>query len=224
MTERVPLPKVLDDLTERSAAPALVRVALERLVDGAPTQVERAAADPALAAALVAVLAASRSITRVIEARPVDTVDVLARLDRRPSESTIDDADSLAAWRDLEFLRIAARDLVGLDALEAVGDGLARLGRDVLSHAHRLTATDDDATIAVIGMGKLAGEELNYSSDIDVMFVGEGPRPVLDRRARAIMDIARRCFRVDANLRPEGRDGPLVRSVESFESYWERWA
>ena len=42
---------------------------------------------------------------------------------------------------------------------------------------------------------------------------------------RAVMDLARRCFRVDANLRPEGRDGPLVRSVDSsYEAYWERWA
>src|SRR5690606_3403831 len=38
------------------------------------------------------------------------------------------------------------------------------------------------------------------------------------------MDIARRCFRVDANLRPEGRDGALTRSIESYRTYWDRWA
>ena len=41
---------------------------------------------------------------------------------------------------------------------------------------------------------------------------------------RAILEIARRCFRVDANLRPQGRDGPLVRTLDSYEAYWERWA
>lgn len=213
----------LDERSERSAAPAAVRVALERLADEAPLMVERAAGDPGIADALVAVLAASRSLTRVIEARPVATIDVLADIGRRPSEEDIDDVARLVEWRDLEFLRIAARDLVGLDALEQVGDALARLGRDVLAHACRLT--DDGAgRLTVIGMGKLAGEELNYSSDIDVMFVGEGPRRDLERRARAVMDVARRCFRVDANLRPEGRDGPLVRTIDSYASYWERWA
>lgn len=215
---------VLDEPVERSAAPATVRVSLERLRDGSPAAFDRAADDPALAEALVAVLAASRSLTRVIEARPDAAIGVLAALDDRPSSDDVTGIEELVAWRDLEFLRIAARDLVQLDPLERVGDALARLGRDVLAHAHRLSDTDDGDTITVIGMGKLAGEELNYSSDIDVMFVGEGTRQELERRARAIMDIARRCFRVDANLRPEGRDGPLVRSVESYESYWGRWA
>src|SRR5262249_16574629 len=42
--------------------------------------------------------------------------------------------------------------------------------------------------------------------------------------ARRSMEVARRCFRVDANLRPQGRDGPLVRTVASYEAYWSRWA
>ena len=217
------LPEILRDLAERSAAPAAVRVALERLGETEPTAIDRLLGDTDLTDAVIATVAASRSLTRVLEARPDDALATLAALDRRVDPAA-DDVDGLVAWRDLEFLRIAARDLVGIDTLETVGDALARLGRDVLAEAHRLSRTDDDLRIAVIGMGKLAGEELNYSSDIDVMFVGEGPRADLDRRARAIMDIARRCFRVDANLRPEGRDGPLVRSVESYEAYWSRWA
>ncbi|HEV3494941.1 MAG TPA: bifunctional glutamine-synthetase adenylyltransferase/deadenyltransferase, partial [Actinomycetes bacterium] len=68
-------------------------------------------------------------------------------------------------------------------------------------------------------MGKLGGSELNYSSDVDIIFVGED-----DKAARAVLDVARTCFRVDVDLRPEGRDGPLVRSLESYEAYWDRWA
>ena len=78
--------------------------------------------------------------------------------------------------------------------------------------------------LTVIGMGKLGGDELNYASDIDVMFVGDGDGHEAAQRARAILEIARRCFRVDVNLRPQGRDGPLVRTLESYEAYWERWA
>ncbi len=73
--------------------------------------------------------------------------------------------------------------------------------------------------LVVIGMGKLGGRELNYASDIDLMFVDGDARG-----ARAVMDLARRCYRVDANLRPEGRDGALTRTVEGYRAYWERWA
>ena len=75
--------------------------------------------------------------------------------------------------------------------------------------------------LAVIGMGKLGGRELNYASDVDVLFVGGDPKAA---RGRDATSRARRCFRVDANLRPEGRDGALTRSVESYDAYWERWA
>jgi [glutamine synthetase] adenylyltransferase / [glutamine synthetase]-adenylyl-L-tyrosine phosphorylase len=221
-------PPELLDLAERSAAPAHVRVVLDRLAGEAGDLLVDAADDERTAVALVAVLAASRSLTRVVEVRPEATFGVLTDLDRRPPVHD-DDVAALVDWRNLEFLRIAARDLVGRDPLEVVGAHLAELGRQSLASACRLAAeTDrdgpDGVTVAVIGMGKLGGSELNYSSDIDVMFVGDGPRNRLERRARSIMEIAGQCFRVDANLRPEGRDGPLVRSIASYEKYWERWA
>jgi glutamate-ammonia-ligase adenylyltransferase len=220
--DETPLPAELLTLADRSAAPAAVRVALARLSEAAPGALEAAAADAALAHSLVSVLAASRSLTRLLEARPMDSLAVLAANSNRLEPNAASPED-LVSWRNLEFLRIAARDLTGLDTLDEVGANLAALGRDVLQASWQLTE-DGNTTIAIIGMGKLGGNELNYSSDIDVLFVGEGPLQELDRRARAIMDIARRCFRVDANLRPEGRDGPLVRTVGSYEAYWDRWA
>ena len=220
--DETPLPTELLNLADRCAAPTAVRVALTRLSEAAPDALEAVAADAALAHSLISVLAASRSLTRLLEARPKDSLAVLAANGNRLEPNAASPED-LVSWRNLEFLRIAARDLTGLDTLDEVGANLAALGRDVLQASLQLTE-DDNTTIAVIGMGKLGGNELNYSSDIDVLFVGEGPLQELDRRARAIMDIARRCFRVDANLRPEGRDGPLVRTVESYEAYWDRWA
>ena len=199
----------LDDAIERSAAPESVRVAIDRLADEQPDLRERLHTDDALRDAVVAVAGASRFLGRFLVA-DAEAVQVLAELDRRPP---VDEGD-LARWKKLELLRIAARDLTGRDELEQVGANLANLADDVLEASLRLADGDG---LAVIGMGKLGGRELNYSSDIDVLFVGEG-------NARKVMDVARTCFRVDADLRPEGRDGPLVRTVESYEAYWDRWA
>jgi glutamate-ammonia-ligase adenylyltransferase len=201
----------LGDLAERSADPPAVRAALER-VDG--TLSERLADAASSAEAFVAVVAASRSLTRLLLADP-DALDVLDDLDVRRVPAT-DGIDELVRWKQLEYLRIAARDVLAIDPVEATTAALADLAVDVLRASVALAG---DPELAVIGMGKLGGRELNYASDIDVLFVGGDVRS-----ARSVMDLARHCFRVDANLRPEGRDGPLTRSVDSYAAYWERWA
>ena len=204
----------LTETVERSAAPAAVAVAIERLVEAHAGLAGRLDDDRGLRDAIVAVTAASRALTDVClsDAR---AIEVLAALDRRPALEA-EDAAALARWKRLELLRIAARDLLGRDGLETVVGALTALAGDVLDAAWRLAV---EPPLAVIAMGKLGGRELNYASDIDVMFVGEG-----EGAARQITEVARTCFRVDADLRPEGRDGPLVRSLESFEAYWDRWA
>jgi len=205
----------IGDLVDRSADPGAVRAALDRLGDDVRARVE---ASPALAEALVAVLAASRSSTRLLETDPV-ALDVLAALDAPPPAGPVaeaDDVGDLVRRKRLAQLRITARDLLGRDDLEATTAALSDLAAGVLDASVRLAGVDG---MAVIGMGKLGGRELNYASDVDVLFVhGDA------RGARAVMDIARRCFRVDANLRPEGRDGALTRSVDSYVTYWNRWA
>src|SRR5437763_15945683 len=202
----------LHDAADRSADPVAVRRALADASAHHPDLEERLEGAPDMRDAFVAVTAASRFLARLLAADP-GAVPVLADVHSRPPHDT-NSVDGLAGWKRLELLRIAARDLVGLDELEDVGANLARLGDDVLVAADRLTAADG---IAVIGMGKLGGRELNYASDIDVVLVGEGD-------ARPLLAAARRCFRVDTDLRPEGRDGPLVRSLSSYEAYWDRWA
>jgi glutamate-ammonia-ligase adenylyltransferase len=191
---------------DRSAAPAAVATALERLRERDDTLDERLAGDDALREALIAVVAASRFLTRLLVAAP-DVLDVVADLDT-PVETTRFD---LMGWKQRELLRIAARDLTGRDNLDQVGRSLAELADGVL------LAAADIPGLAVIGMGKLGGRELNYASDIDLVFVGEGD-------ARHVVDVARTCFRVDADLRPEGRSGPLSRTLASYLAYWDRWA
>ena len=94
--------------------------------------------------------------------------------------------------------------------------------------------------LAIIGMGKAGAQELNYVSDVDVIFVGEGDEDAGLEASRAI-DIATALamltmhgitelamepplWEVDPNLRPEGKDGALVRSLESHVAYYDRWA
>jgi [glutamine synthetase] adenylyltransferase / [glutamine synthetase]-adenylyl-L-tyrosine phosphorylase len=211
----------VDEAIERSASPADSRRVIERLVAAGPDAANVLADDPELVAATVAVTGVSRSLSRVVETDP-EALSVLAALDERPPVGG-DSVDELVRWKTREELRIAARDLLGLDPLELTTAAIATLARDVLAAAHRLLAPEG-ASLAVIAMGKLGGNELNYASDIDLMFVGEGDLEVLTRTARRLIEVARSCYRVDAGLRPEGKAGPLVRSLASFEAYWDRWA
>ena len=206
---------------ERSAAPVAVRMAVQRLTEADPELADRLEDDTRLQAALVAVTAASRSLTELLLAEPT-ALEVLSDLDQRPDLAPGDD---VRRWKRLELLRIAARDLLGLDDLPVVGASLARLASEVLGAAVDAAGPAAEG-LAVIGMGKLGGAELNYSSDVDIVFVSSGAGTADDdaRAARAVLDVARTCFRVDVDLRPEGRDGPLVRSLDSYEAYWDRWA
>ena len=214
-------PATLVPAVERSAVPGLVSVAIDRLMEAHAGLDDRLTADEALLAAVVAVVGASRSLTDLC-VRDAGAIDQLADLDRVPALDGNADLEALRRWKQRELLRIAARDLLGRDDLGAVGAGLAAMARQVLAAATRLAGAE--TRLAVIGMGKLGGDELNYASDVDVVFVGHRADPADEAAARSVMQIAGACFRVDADLRPEGRNGPLVRTLESYEAYWDKWA
>jgi glutamate-ammonia-ligase adenylyltransferase len=211
----------VNELVERSADPARVRAALERLTRAWPDLPDRLASDEALARRVVTVVAASRSLGRLLEREP-RAVEVLAAPDARRDIDTGD----VVTWKRLELLRIAVRDLTGAADLATTTAALSAMARDVLGTAHAVASAGlpGDHRLAVVGMGKLGGDELNYASDVDVLFAGDGDPVVLERAGRAVLDVAGRAFRVDADLRPEGRDGPLVRTLSSYEAYWARWA
>jgi glutamate-ammonia-ligase adenylyltransferase len=202
---------------ERSADSRAATVLVERMAARHHGVVDRLEADEALRKAVVAVGAASPHLSRLLVSEP-GALEVLSRIDAPTAllaVHTAGDVDSVSRAKRLELLRIAARDLCGLDELEAVGRQLSDLADAVLGSASRIG--DPDGGLCVIAMGKLGARELNYASDIDVMFVGEGD-------ARRLLQVAGTAWRVDAGLRPEGRNGPLTRSLSSFEAYWEKWA
>ncbi|GAA1104257.1 bifunctional [glutamine synthetase] adenylyltransferase/[glutamine synthetase]-adenylyl-L-tyrosine phosphorylase [Kitasatospora arboriphila] len=141
------------------------------------------------------------------------------------------------------LLAIAARDLTGTTDLSQASAELADLAGATLQTALDIASAEDpDAAaacrLAVIGMGKCGGGELNYVSDVDVVFVAEAAEDTEEHRAmQAATRLAARLMRicsdttgegviwpVDANLRPEGRNGPLVRTLASHLAYYQRWA
>jgi glutamate-ammonia-ligase adenylyltransferase len=153
--------------------------------------------------------------------------------------------DVVRRFRRRETLRIGARDLIGRASVEETTRELSNLA-DVCLQAVFEVALDKLAgdlkaratCFAIIGMGKLGGQDLNYSSDVDVIFVygGEGNlTPALSNhqfytklaeeiiRAVGASSEEGNIFRIDLRLRPEGATGPLVRSLESCENYYAEW-
>lgn len=153
------------------------------------------------------------------------------------------DPDSLRVAYRRSLLSIAARDVCGTTDVAQVAAELADLATATLRAALDIARADapSDAAqcrLAVIAMGKCGGHELNYVSDVDVIFVGEpldgaeesGAMQAATRLAAHMMRICSdttvegTIWPVDANLRPEGRNGPLVRTLSSHLAYYQRWA
>ena len=157
------------------------------------------------------------------------TVDVVRNRAAGDVAAADDPAIALAGLQRLGTLRIALRDLMGLINTPTAAAELSALADGIISAAFDVVTTDSDADMAVIAMGKLGGRELNYVSDVDVLFVsgessdGDGvARDLLHLLGR--MTPQGRVYEIDANLRPEGRDGPLVRSLDAYGAYYDRWA
>src|SRR5436190_1901392 len=115
-----------------------------------------------------------------------------------------------------------------LDAHPGLSAELAAVAQAALDTALAIAAPT--VPMAVIGMGKLGGIELNYASDVDVVFVHEGDTAAAEHAARALLRVMTEpsadgiVFRTDADLRPEGRSGALSRALDAYEAYWQRWA
>jgi glutamate-ammonia-ligase adenylyltransferase len=183
-------------------------------------------ADPALAGARPSVEdVAAKLATAVEEDNPVDALRI--------------------EYRRL-LLRLAARDLAEGLLVDEVAAVLADLAGGALETALRIARNEyfaahpgaADCRLAIIAMGKCGGRELNYVSDVDVLFVaepldGEPELPALKTATQLAAATMRICsahtgegtlWPVDAALRPEGKSGPLVRTLDSHFAYYQRWA
>jgi glutamate-ammonia-ligase adenylyltransferase len=150
--------------------------------------------------------------------------------------------DVARSGRRQEMLRLACGDMLGLISVTNIARGLTSVAETTIEAAYQAAVKQVTKTrggfrarFAVIGMGRLGGGELGYSSDADVVFVME-TRPDEDESearadAHAVADLMARLLgrptpdpplEIDANLRPEGKNGPLVRPLAGYRAYWAR--
>lgn len=154
-------------------------------------------------------------------------------------------AQSIRTIRSRELFRIAAADANGLLSVPQVCQALSDISDATISVALQIAVEAVEANLAmplptrfsVIAMGRLGGRDVGYSSDADAMFVHD-PLPGADedvatKAAIAVANELRRLLSlpcadpelvIDADLRPEGRSGALVRSIASYGAYYARWS
>jgi glutamate-ammonia-ligase adenylyltransferase len=211
--------------------------------------------DPVALAVLVELLGTSPYLTEILIRNPEYFDELLPQLaevdgseehafaggERRPVPSL----DALKRFKRQRVLAIAARDILGRDSLETATRHLSTLASLIVDRAldfvqaERLRAEHLGrlpGRFAVIGMGKLGGQELNYSSDIDLVYVYE-PDSEDDAEAHAVFQRLARSltaaltehsaesylYRVDLRLRPMGRAGNIAHSLHQFKEYYDMW-
>ncbi|WP_092605728.1 bifunctional [glutamine synthetase] adenylyltransferase/[glutamine synthetase]-adenylyl-L-tyrosine phosphorylase [Raineyella antarctica] len=149
-------------------------------------------------------------------------------------------ADAIRAQRRRELLRTSMADILGRIDIEAVGEALSNIAAATLDATLQVVSREAEQrgeplpAIAIMAMGRWGGGEMSYASDADCMFVMEdSDDPEAQRRAIAAITRLRELLRrpgadpaleIDADLRPEGKGGPMVRTLESFRAYYQRWS
>ncbi|MFE9395063.1 bifunctional [glutamine synthetase] adenylyltransferase/[glutamine synthetase]-adenylyl-L-tyrosine phosphorylase [Streptomyces flavidovirens] len=248
---------VLLDALGATADPDLALLGLVRLVEAQDEAERRVFLDTLVSAKpmrdrLLGVLGASEALGDHLARHPRDwhalvmyeAADLhpgIAEFERCLADAT-DPVSLRVAYRRC-LLSIAARDVCGTTDVAQAAAELADLATATLRSALAIAgkAAPEDAAmcrLAVVAMGKCGGHELNYVSDVDVIFVAEAADGADEDKAlraatRLASDLMRICsetniegtiWPVDANLRPEGRNGPLVRTLSSHLAYYQRWA
>jgi glutamate-ammonia-ligase adenylyltransferase len=234
-----------------------VRQSAARVAAASAFVAEACARDPALLASLID--------AGDLESAPADCLGFFAA--RAPAWAAGEEPDevglmaALRRWRTREMVRIAWRDLAGFAAIEQTLLEQSAFAQSAIQQAHRharrilvqrhgvpRSASGTAQVLIVVGMGKLGGGELNFSSDIDLVFLFPEAGDTDGARSLANEDFFTRLgqllirlletrtaegylFRVDMRLRPFGDSGALVASFSAFEDYlqgqgrdWERYA
>lgn len=152
-----------------------------------------------------------------------------ALLDARPGEDAR--IGTIRRFARRRKLRIAARDVLGEGTTEETLMALSDTADAAIRGGLRSLGDGEQDGFAVLAMGKWGGSELSYGSDLDVMYVFDDPM----ERERAITltsELDRvvsqpskhgEAYLLDAEIRPEGRKGPMARSFDSFDRYYSEW-
>ncbi|MDN6565768.1 MAG: bifunctional [glutamine synthetase] adenylyltransferase/[glutamine synthetase]-adenylyl-L-tyrosine phosphorylase [Actinomyces sp.] len=226
---------------------------LPGLCEGEEGRLERLVAVLGVSRALGDLLVAHPSRLPGVWTDPGDVRDLLMRSVGADPDAQLPVAAPGAGADDMRrayrqaLLAVVADDVTSTDPvalMPQVGERLSDLADAALDASLALARRDIDpdgrVRVAVIAMGKTGARELNYISDVDVVHVAEpGPGPGVEERevveigTRLAALTAQGCsgagseqplWSVDTALRPEGRDGALVRTVESYTAYYTKWA
>ena len=192
--------------------------------------------DPTLGSTRPAAYAVRQELLRAVGADPDDDQPTATKPDAEA-------VDALRVEYRRVLVRLASRDLTHHLGVDDAAAELSDLAAGTLDAAlavarQRVGEHASEARLAVIAMGKCGGHELNYVSDVDVIFVHEAADGAdADRALRTATQLASHLIRVcsehtaegtiwpvDAALRPEGKAGPLSRTLASHQGYYERWA
>ena len=246
------LVRLLESLTARDLERRGAAVPSAARAPGARTLLDTLLGSKPLRDRLLGVLGVSEALGDHLVRHPEDWHALAAydTTDLHPSTELFEsalaevaDADQLRVAYRRCLLTIAARDVCGTADFAETAAALSDLATATLRSALTLAQAEDpgDAALcrlAVVALGKCGGHELNYVSDVDVIFVAEPAKgveegPGLQAAGRLAARMMRICsdttaegtiWPVDANLRPEGRNGPLVRTLASHLAYYRRWA
>jgi glutamate-ammonia-ligase adenylyltransferase len=148
--------------------------------------------------------------------------------------------ESIRAVRRRELFRVAAGDLLGQNDILTVGEALSDLASATIDAALGVVRASSEVQpvprIAVIAMGRWGGREMSYASDADAMFVMEdggdaegdptkiAAAAVTEMRKLLVRPSADPALTIDADLRPEGKGGALIRSLAAYQNYYSRWS
>jgi glutamate-ammonia-ligase adenylyltransferase len=147
---------------------------------------------------------------------PRSVAENLRRLDSLGADAN--NLDPIRTYRQRQLLRIILRDVLGLIQPAATFAELSDVAEACLIVVARLLASEQ---LTVIALGKFGGREISYGADLDVLFVGEDVRAAQNLMIATAQPTAEgNIWALDARLRPEGEKGPVVCSLETYESYY----
>ena len=147
---------------------------------------------------------------------PRSVAENLRRLDSLGADAN--NLDPIRTYRQRQLLRIILRDVLGLIQPAATFAELSDVAEACLIVVAKLLASEQ---LTVIALGKFGGREISYGADVDVLFVGEDVRAAQNLMIAMEQPTAEgNIWALDARLRPEGEKGPVVCSLETYESYY----
>ena len=244
--ERAALSPIFDAILEnlaRSPDPQRALLNLSNLCDRVPNRAAffaRLQSDKAAHARLLELLSWSQSLADAVIGSAENLDEVFAgatarsRGELRNLADDCADLDALRRFRKSQFLRIGLLDLErqtwrNADEFNLVVRQISDLAQVAIERALALVSDGNCAGFCVLLMGKGGARELNYSSDVDLIFIAENRADaalVGEKLLRALNDIsaAGQLWRADMRLRPEGSKGPLVSPLGYALSYYESYA